>query len=325
MSSRISADDVCLDLFLAWLANQHGRHFQIESLSRPQNAVGLSSICTDGDSKLAVEVRHLLNFEENHAWHQGREALEDDIAADLDGGYAVWLPPGAELPGIGDERSAFIRRLRETCSKLEPGERGQLLLPTKIRVYKSSEVGGLMTVAGPLEKYWARMSERVRGAYELDSREIHRLSESDEDVQQIVTQVVDIANAITELRQQVELDAYDVWTVQRLNQDDGVSVIGLPPEMLKDQGIAIRRNMRRNLIDAKAGISRSQCDFRALVSLGFYSHMQDEGATTAMRGYDPATYGDLEFVCLVTDGMVKAQLELPPSSWVTKESLPEQG
>ena len=314
MSSRISADDVCLDLFLAWLANQHGRHFQIESLSRPQNAVGLSSICTDGDSKLAVEVRHLLNFEENHAWHQGREALEDDIATDLDGGYAVWLPPGAELPGIGDERSAFLRRLRETCSRLEPGERGQLLLPTKIRIYKSGEVGGLMTVAGPLERYWARMSERVRGAYELDSREVHRLSESDEDVQQIITQVVDTANAITELRQQVEIETYDVWTVQRLSQGDGVSVIGLPPEMLKDQGIAIRRNLRRNLIDAKERSSGSQCDFRALVSLGFYSHMQDEGATTAMRGYDPATYGDLEFVCLVTDGMVKAQLELPPSS-----------
>lgn len=318
MSSRISAADVCLDSFLSWLANQHGRHFQIESLSPPQNAGGLSCICTDGDSKLAVEVRHLLHFEENCAWHQGREALEDDIATDLDGGYAVWLPPGAELPGIGDERSAFLRRLREACSRLEPGERGQLILPAKIRIYKSSEVGGVVTVAGPLERYWARMSERVRGAYELDGRDIHRLSESDEDRQQIVTQVVDTANAITELRQQVEIDTYDVWTVQRLNQGDGVSVIGLPPETLKDKGIAIRRNLRRNLIDTKEKNSRSQCDFRALVSLGFYSHMQDEGATTAMRGYDPATYGDLEFVCLVTDGMVKAQLELPPTSWLTK-------
>jgi len=44
---------------------------------------------------------------------------------------------------------------------------------------------------------------------------------------------------------------------------------------------------------------------RALILLGHYARMDQEGATTAMRGYDPSLYSGIDFVCLVADGLVK--------------------
>ena len=48
-----------------------------------------------------------------------------------------------------------------------------------------------------------------------------------------------------------------------------------------------------------------------LIVLGPYARMEQEGATTAMRGYDPALYAGIDFVCLVADGLVKPLVQTP--------------
>jgi hypothetical protein len=37
--------------------------------------------------------------------------------------------------------------------------------------------------------------------------------------------------------------------------------------------------------------------------------MEEEGATTALRGYDPTLYGGIDFVCLAADGLVKPLIQ----------------
>jgi hypothetical protein len=160
-------------------------------------------------------------------------------------------------------------------------------------------------VVGGLSRYWAGMSERVRGAFELDSSAIHRLPESDEERQALVDRAVQEAGRLSELRQWVNIDAEDVWTIQRLHQGQGFLLVGLVPQALADIGIAVRRNLRRILTDAGPRLMAAETDLRALLVLGFYDSPEEENVSTSLRGFDPALYTSLDFVCLVADGRLK--------------------
>jgi len=109
--------------------------------------------------------------------------------------------------------------------------------------------------------------------------------------------------------QWAEIETIDAWTLQRLAGAEGFAIVGRPPEELADVGLAVRRNLRRLLAEAAPRLHESGAEVKALVAIGYYAHMEDEGATTAMRGYDPALYAGLDFVCLAADGLVKALME----------------
>jgi hypothetical protein len=94
-------------------------------------------------------------------------------------------------------------------------------------------------------------------------------------------------------------------------------------------GLTVRRNLRRILAGSGASLRGHEADpstssgggpasgggsgqaLRALALLGYYPRIEQEGATTAMRGYDPVLYSGLDFVCLVTDGLVQPLIEAP--------------
>ena len=199
----------------------------------------------------------------------------------------------------------FRRRVRETALALQPGERGSLRLPVEVRLRKTDTEGGLMSVAGGLSRYWAGMSERVRGTFDLDASAIHRLPESEEERTALVDRVVQEAGRLAELRQRVHLEVEDVWTIQRLRQGQGFLIVGLPPQALADIGIAVRRNLRRILIEAGPRLLAAQADLRALLILGVYDSADEENVSTSLRGFDPSLYTSLDFVCLATDGRLK--------------------
>ena len=314
MPPQIGADDVSLELFLGWLAETHGRRFQVDSSSHLQPG-SLSALCSDGSYRLAVEVRPLLEAGESEAWQAQRRQIEAEIADDLQGSCALWLPPGADLPVASDQRLDLVKRVREVALSLEPGQRSQLLLPATIYLHKSRDDGAVMSVVGPLDIYWARMSERVHGAYELDSRALHRLPESEEHRNELRDRICGQANEISEVGELREIETVDAWTIQRLGDGRGVVIIGLPPDALGDTGITVRRNLRRLLIEAGQKLSTQECDLRALVVLGIYPYINQEGATTALRGYDPTLYSTLDFICLVADGQAKSQMESPVLPW----------
>ena len=301
----IDEQDLCLELFLDWLASTHASQFRIEQ--RPFD--GLTARCTDGQRTLAVEVRPLLTAPEYEVWEAYRRKLEEEIGADLPGAFALWVPPGADLPGEGDAAEDFRQHVRGAAMALQPGERGSLRLPVQVRLRKTDDEGGLMSVVGGLSRYWAGMSERVRGTFDLDASAIHRLPESEGERVALVDRAVQEAGRLSELRQWVHLEAEDVWTIQRLRQGQGFLIVGLAPQALADIGIAVRRNLRRILTDAGPRLLAAPADLNALLILGLYDSVEEENVSTSLRGFDPALYTSLDFVCLTTDGRLKPIVE----------------
>jgi hypothetical protein len=300
--------DVCLELLLDWLAGERARRFEIERTEEPAPGV-LAAAATDGSRRLAAEVHPLLEPTRNDAWASNRERLEGELASGLTGGYALWLPPGADLPAGGGTEDELLRLVREVATGLEPGQRADVPVPAPVYLKKQQDEGSLMSVSGGLNRYWARLSERARGTYDLDSTRLHRLPESAAHVDGLCETVWERAAAIESAGEWVEIDTIDAWTVQRLPGGEGFAIIGRPPEELADVGLAVRRNLRRLLAEATPRLHESGAEVKALVATGHYAHMEDEGATTAMRGYDPALYAGLDFVCLAADGLVKPLME----------------
>ncbi|HEU5322548.1 MAG TPA: hypothetical protein VFX28_17200, partial [Methylomirabilota bacterium] len=117
------------------------------------------------------------------------------------------------------------------------------------------------------------------------------------------------AAAIERAGQWAEIATVDAWTLHRLTGTGGFTIIGRPPEELTDVGLAVRRSLRRLLADAAPRLRESGAQVKAFLAVGCYARRDEEGATTAMRGYDPALFAGLDFVCLAADGGVKALME----------------
>jgi len=310
----LRAEDVCLELFFDWLAQNHSRHFQIKERSYLEPS-GLSALASDGSYQLCLEVRHLLPPPEDEVWYSYRQQLEKDIAVDLPGAYALWLPPGADLPREPHQAMDFAQRVQAIAFKLEKGQRSYVPLPANLYLRKVRTEGNLMSVAGVLDKFWAKMSERVHGSYDLDSTTMHRLPEDEEHRRQLFDRISEEAEKIQNTGQWVAIETIDAWTVQRLKDGFGVAIIGVPPEAIADMGNAVRRNLRRILVEVSQNLAEQTCDLRALIILGPYPYINQEGATTALRGYDPTIYSSLDFICLASDGQIKALKESPVLPW----------
>ncbi len=299
----MSETDVALDLFLHWLTHAHERGFRVAERSES------GAIATDGAARLVVKVRSLVPVEDA-AWVRRREQLEAALSENLPGRYALWAPSGAELPRDEPALSEFIDLFRKSAVRLGPRERSYVPIPIRLRLRKVSDEGGVVTASGGLSSYWARFTEHVTGAYDLDSRQLHRLPESEEHLQELLDFIIARSK---EMRpgDVFEIETIDAWTVQRLEGDDGVAVIGAPPGNPEEQRLGVRRNFRRLLAETAPKLREADAGLRALVVVGYYARMVQEGASTAMRGYDPGLYGGIDFVCLAADGLVKPLIQPP--------------
>ncbi|HEV8574384.1 MAG TPA: hypothetical protein VGR43_06705, partial [Dehalococcoidia bacterium] len=143
-----------------------------------------------------------------------------------------------------------------------------------------------------------------------DSTRLHRLPESGEHLEVLIDTIVERSTQL-EAGQRTEIETIDAWTVQRLDHGDGVTVVGVPLSGAQDMGLAVRRNLRRILGEAAALLRESGTDLKALVLLGYYARMEEEGATIAMRGFSPALYSGIDYVVLVADGLVKPLIQPP--------------
>jgi hypothetical protein len=300
----MAESDVALELFLAWLNREHGRSFRTES--REDGA----ALATDGAVRLAVEVAPLLGPTENEPWLAARRNLEERVAEEVPASLAVWVPAGAELPAGEPQASEFLSHLRSAAVKLGPHERSHIPLPIKLLLRKNTDSGGVVSVTGGLNPHWARFTDRVRGTYDLDSTQLHRLPESEEHLESLIDTIVERSSQL-EPGRWTEIETIDAWTIQRLHGDGGAVIVAVPPADAQDAGLAVRRNFRRILADKGPRLREREAELRALVVLGYYARMDQEGATTAMRGYDPGLYTGIDFVCLVADGQVKALMQAP--------------
>jgi len=260
--------------------------------------------------RLAIEVRPLLGPTESGEWLAARERIGEEIAAAVPGPIAIWLPAGADLPAGEPTTSEFIEHLRETAVKLGPHERTFVPLPINLFLRKSSDGGSVVSTTGGLNPHWARFTERVRGTFDLDSTRLHRLPESEEHLESLIETIVERSGRV-EVGRIAEIETVDAWTVQRLEESEGVTIVGVPPLEAQDMGLAVRRNLRRILADVTHELRGADAGLKALVLLGYYPRIEVEGASIAMRGFSPALYSGLDFVCLVADGLVKPLIQPP--------------
>ncbi len=305
----IDEQDLCLEIFADWFGQRSGRTLHVEE--RPFGE--LTARCSDGERSVAVQVRPLLDASEHDVWQSNRMLLEGEMGVGLPGAFALWLPPGADLPAEVGE--VFRQRVREAALALQPGERGQVSLPVKLHLRKVDNEGAVVSVVGGLNRYWARMSEQVRGSYDLDSMALHRLPESEEEQEVLVRLVCDHANRIDRLGHWSDVDAVDTWTIQRLRARQGFLIVGVPRELTIDVGATVRRNLRRILVEDGPKLAAGGTDLTALLLLGFYDYVDQEGVSNALRGFDPGLYMGIDFVCVVADGRLKAITERAGAAW----------
>jgi len=294
--------EVALEVFLRWLRQATDRQFLADER-------GDISTVSDTENTIATSVRTLVPVDDV-TWANRVRAMEEAIAEDLPARIALWVPAGADLPDEEPTRSEFLSHVREAAVKLGPTERRHVPLPATLLLRKNADEGGVVSCTGGLNPHWAKFTGRVQGQYDLDSNQVHRLPESDEFLEKLIDQIVEETKGM-EPRQVKEITTVDAWTVQRLPGKTGVTIVGVPPAETKDIGLAVRRNFRRALVEAVPPLRAADATLRALLVLGYYPRVEMEGATTAIRGYDPALYSGIDYVCLVTDGIVKPIIQPP--------------
>ena len=297
----MSETDICLELFIFWLNLTYQRTFRWDEFA---------AVAFDDNTRAAIQVRPLMGLSANGEWLTARDRLQEQLTAALPSPVAVWVPLGADLPAGEPATSDFIESVRNAGAKLQPRERSYVPLPISLLLRKNADGGGVVSVTGGLNAHWARFTEHVRGTYDLDSTRLHRLPESEEHLPELIDRIIERA-AKLETGQMVEIETIDAWTVQRRDGKQAVTVIGVPAADAQDMGLAVRRNFRRVLAESTSALREVEAELRALVVLGPYPRIEQEGATTAMRGYDPALYAGLDFVCLVADGLVKPLIQPP--------------
>ncbi len=293
--------ELALHLFLTWLSGASGLSLRLVSRSGNQ-----ASAHGDGLT-IAVEVHPVIESDDP-SWLSARQRLERELSASLPGGYALWVPPGAGLPPEGLPVGEFANTVREAALRLGPRERSYLPLPTKLYLRKISESGNVVSVVGGLSQYWARFTERVRGTYELDSTGLHRLPESEPHLEALLDSISQKA-ADLDVGAWCEVETIDAWTIQRVEGLSSFVIVGHGAQELAEAGLAVRRNTRRILSQAAPALRGRTADLRAIVLLAPYARMENEGVTTAVRGYDPALYSGIDLLCLVADGQVKAVVQ----------------
>ena len=301
----MSETTVALELFLRWLDETHRRTFKITE----EHAS--SALAVADSHRLAIEVRSLLGPMMDSEWLAARDRLEQQIAAALPAPVAVWVPAGAELPLGEPSASEFVEHVRQAATELEPREWSHIPLHVTLFLRKTSDGGSVVSATGGLNPHWARFTGQVSGTFDLDSTRLHRLPDGEEHLDALIETVVERSSKL-EAGRWAEVETIDAWTVRRLSGEGGSTIVAVPAPEAQDMGLAVRRNLRRILVEAVPTLRASGSELTALVLVGYYAHLEDEGATIALRGFSPALYTGIDFLVLVTDGLVKPLIQAPP-------------
>ncbi len=237
------------------------------------------------------------------------------------GAYAVWVPPKATLPTTEPQISNLRLVLARGLGGLAEGERREVRLPLTLVLAKLSDEGAYVSVTGGLAPEWTAISEGVAGSYHLDSRALHRLSEERAEVDIIISRVRDRA-ALLSTGEVTDVQVNDTWTVSRLpdGAPPGVTVMAAPPAVDPLDGTLVRRMLRRHVQRAVAqGETARQAgrspDFAVLILIGAVQHVQDELATAAIRGMNPAAYGAVDLIAVIADGQLRQVLQPRSLPW----------
>lgn len=311
-SSRLTRiQDAALAMLVAWMGGRYFRTFRIASGAGPFDAM-----LAQRERHIGVTIGTLWDGEGPAGASRIESLASVDLAAAGDtNAYALWVPPGGDIPREEPAISEFRLLITRGLSGLDPGARREVRLPVGLRLAKIETTGAYMSVSGGLASQWTDLSEGLNGSYHLDSRELHRLPEERAEVEILISRVRDRA-ALLEPEEITGVDVHDYWLVSRLpgTEPRGLTIIGAPADYDPTDGALVRRLLRAHIaraIEQRGG----GVDLAVLLLIAPLAHIEDERVTAALRGMNPAAYGAIDLIALVADGAVRQVLQPRSLPW----------
>lgn len=315
-----------LHLSAGWMSERYFRTF------RPveDDPGAFDALLLQRDRRVGVTIATL--WEPDDAPTEGADQLGDLLTSDMQktgsaiepGAYAVWVPAKAPLPTTEPQISNLRVTLARSLGGLAEGDRREVRLTVNVTLAKLDGEGAYASVVGGLSTEWATLSEGLPGSFHLDSRGLYRLPEEQAEIDLILSRVRDRA-AVLESGEVTDVSVTDAWVVSRLmgGAPAGVTVMAAPPEIDPLDGTLARRMLRRHVqrAIAQAEAARAagqQIDLVALFLIGAVGHLKDELATAALRGMNPAAYGNLDLITIVGDGGVRQVLQPRSLPWESR-------
>ncbi|MCY3919937.1 MAG: hypothetical protein OXG38_09050 [Chloroflexi bacterium] len=297
---------------LDWLRRQRGVAAELRELSSAEG-VGLARLALPDDRGAALAVVPLFtpDAETDARCAALAHALSDAAGADLDG-LVLWTPPGAPIPAPDDD--AALQRIREAAAGLAPGDRAEVGFPVTLGIRKVGDEGSYLSVQGGLSPHWARFTNQVFGQFQLDSTALHRLPQDPDKVTQLVDFLVLVANGIRTAGNTTTAPAEDTWSLQRLPGLAGPRVIAAAPAAEPEQGGPVRKALRAGTRAAITELERFPASVRLITYVGVFRAIQEETASIALRGLDPASFAHFDVACLVADAELRVLFGPTPES-----------
>jgi len=313
----VSLEQYLAQLFLAWFNQHHGRDFTLlPETGLPaagDRAVASQLWASDGQYRLALALDRLFESEDA-AWNKRRLEVEERLTRALHAPHLLWVPPLAPLPGEEPGESEFVLRVQMGAAPLVAGGRGEVSLAVPLRLGKTQDEGAYVSVAGGLSRYWTAISERVRGAFNLDSTAFHRLSRRPEAREEVFARIADHSSRLS-VGEGVEFEVEEAWTIQRLAEGEETFIVGCPPDFDPTDGTVLRRLMRRRVAAANEALGSLEADVRTLALVGIWEYAEDEGASATLRGFDSAIFSNLDVIAVLADGEVHSALAARTLPW----------
>ena len=307
---RAPLEAAALSMLASWMGARFYRTFRLDE----EASDSFDAILTQRERRIGVTIGQLWDDDTERPDDAFAELIASDIEAE--GGYAIWVPPGAVIPTEEPARSDLRILLANGLTGLEPEARREVRVPITLQLAKIEAEGAYVSVTGGLSSEWTTISEGIEGAFHLDSRPLHRLPEEEAELNIIISRVRDRA-ALLNSEEITDVHVHDYWLVSRLpsNSPPGVVIVGGPTDLDPKDGVPIRRFFRRAVTRASEQRSGSAADLSVLVLVGALAHMEDELATTALKGMNPAAYGALDLIVLIADGSVRQVLRPRTLPW----------
>jgi hypothetical protein len=262
-----------------------------------------------GGETVALAVAHLWEPESDPGAEDAREMMEERLSAgNVRGPHIIWAPPRAAVPGSEPEASDFVMRVQLAAAPMQPGTRNEVDLPVKVQLAKVREEGGYASVIGGLSRYWTNITDRVSGTVHVNSMQLRRASQSEAARQALFDRIGAIANSLG-LKNAVEFDTVESWTVQRLANEPlgetGFAIVQAPPKIDPSDGTLMRRLVRKRLKDTNDALAAVDATVKGVGLIGIYEYAELENVGSFVKSLDPGLYAKLGLVAALVDGEVR--------------------
>lgn len=294
-------DRYCARLLVGQLNERYDAKLELS------DAAGDAFLATDGDHRAGVYVAPLWDSEGAGAWNERLDAMAARLSDGIDGPFLLWVPPGADVPSEDPDASGFVERVLAAAGGLAPGERTEVTFPITVKMAKTREEGGYASVAGGLSRWWTRITEKVSGTYQVDSRGVHRVT-NDGAAREELWETIGRLSLSIGLGQAGEFEVEDAWTLQRLPEAEersGFALAGAPPSVDPTEGILVRRTARKRLLAANEALGELDVELRAAGLIGIYEYADLETAGATVKALDPSFFSRLQVVSVIADGDVR--------------------